>query len=96
MARIRLDEQVDYRFCPNAFDSGTADMMDFDIQPAEYICQSKRSQLKIVVEKSLEVLYLVVKLVLTKVGFSTRRGFPAPTVDYRIPKSHLSIGLVQR
>ena len=81
---------------------------------------STRSQLKIVVEESVEVLYLVIKLVFAEVGFSARRSFAASIArtaatitsivsarererhtdnyraQYRNPKSHLSIGLVQR
>ena len=39
----------------------------------------RRSRLKVVVEESVEVLYLVIELVLTEIGFSARRGFTATT-----------------
>ena len=41
---------------------------------------STRSQLKIFVEESVKVLYLIIELVLAEVGFSSRRGFTATTV----------------
>ena len=63
--------------------------------------------LKVIVEESVEVFYLVIKLVLAEVGFSARRGFAAAAMmavarkrerhtddyrtQYRNPKSHLSI-----